>query len=363
MTKKIPWLLIVCVVLPLLAAVIYLATASSLYRSSASFVVRSADGASQASLPMLVRAMAPSGGLDAAAIVRDYLVSEEVMSSLDAQHGLRSHYAAADWMQRFPRPWDRPTLQRFFEYFAARQAVALDAQSSVLTIKVDAFAPEVARNVAQSLIEMAHQRVAALNEQIRRDTLGLAQQELQRARQRLDETLAALARYRLKHNLMDPERQAWLDLQMQHEAQLRLAAARSRLQHAKQVAPESPATEALAAEVATLQALASQAGGRVAADQKTSRAALADEFARLMLEREVASKALAAAEEAFVKANAEMQRRHLYVEVLSAPTLPDDAMAPRAARVVAAVLFFGLLTWASLWLLGVGVREHAAARP
>lgn len=347
---------------PVILAVVYLAIASETYRSRATFVVRSADSPAQSGLPVLLRAVSPSMGSDAPSLVRDYIASPDVVQSLDKALSLREHYAQGDIFQKFPRPWDRPTMERFVDYFGARSTVALDAQSMALTLTTEAFSAQMAQAINERTLDLVRNRVAELNEQIRRDTLGLAQKELERAHQRLAQAGKNLAEFRIKNRILDPERQAALDLQLGQEMESKLAAARAKLRHAEEVAAQSPAAAALRAEVAALEQFAARAQNRAVAGGKDSKPSLSDEQSRLMLEREIAAKVVAAAEEALIKARSDAERRHLYVEVISAATLPDDSAGPRPVRVILASLMAGLLGWAVVWLLGIGIREHGADR-
>jgi capsular polysaccharide transport system permease protein len=54
----------------------------------------------------------------------------------------------------------------------------------------------------------------------------------------------------------------------------------------------------------------------------------------------------------------EAQRQQLYLERISAPSLPDAAMEPRRVRSVIAVFLLGLVLWGVLTLTVAAVREH-----
>ena len=57
-------------------------------------------------------------------------------------------------------------------------------------------------------------------------------------------------------------------------------------------------------------------------------------------------------------ARADARRQHVYVEVIAAPNLPDEAMQPERLRSVAIVFAVSAAAFALLWLLSVGVKEH-----
>ena len=72
----------------------------------------------------------------------------------------------------------------------------------------------------------------------------------------------------------------------------------------------------------------------------------------------MAGRQLAAAQDALVRARVDVERRHLYLETVSAPSLPDSALQPRRWRAIAASAALSLSAYAVIALLNLGVREH-----
>jgi capsular polysaccharide transport system permease protein len=59
-----------------------------------------------------------------------------------------------------------------------------------------------------------------------------------------------------------------------------------------------------------------------------------------------------------VDAQNEARRKQAYVERISRPNLPDEALEPRRLRGILATLVLGLVAWGILSMLLAGVREH-----
>ncbi len=290
-------------------------------------------------------------------VVRDYLLSRESISTIDEKLRLRDHYQKADPLQSFPALFENPTLEHFYDYLPKMVSVNVDGQSGVASLRVKAFTPEASQKLSETMLAMARERIKQLNEQIRKDTLGIATAELAQSRQRLVKAEMAISTFRRAEGVLDPERQAALELQGDQEMRGKLVAAQSRLKQAQAVAPQSPMVKALQAEISTLQAAVNATAGQIAGG-KASRASEAERYTALALERDVAAKAVAAAEEALIRARIENERRHLYLEELSSPLLPDGPFEPRRARSILATALIGLLLWGVVALLGVGSREH-----
>src|SRR5262249_16683509 len=130
---------------------------------------------------------------------------------------------------------------------------------SVAVLTVSGFSPKSVNALNKALIDAAVVRINTLNGQIRTDTLDVAQRELDRAEQRLKSAESALATFRVANDVVDPERQAALELQSKQELELKLIAARTQLDQVLAISPQSPQVSVLKAEVDALKA----ASGRI----------------------------------------------------------------------------------------------------
>lgn len=346
------------VIAPVVASAVYFGgAASDVFLTESRFVVRSSEQATVPSLGGLLKGISPSVGSENAMVVRDYLLARESIASIDQSLKLREHYQKGDALQSFPSWFEEASLEHFYDYFPKMASFNVDSQSGVASLRVKAFAPQVAQQVNETMLDMARARIKVLNEQIRQDTLGMASNQLVQARQRLAKSEEAISKFRRTEGVIDPERQAAMELQSEQEMRGRLVAAQAKLKQAQAVAPLSPMVKALQAEITSLQSAVANSASQVVG-AKTSRAAEAERYTALALEREVSSRAVGAAEEALIRARIENDRRHLYLEAISSPMLPDGPFEPRRARGVLATALIGLLLWGVVSLLGLGSREH-----
>lgn len=347
------------VVAPTLASIAYFGVvASDVYVSESRFVVRAAERPEgMGGLGALFKGFSTVGS-EHVLLVRDYLLSRELILDLDKKLGLREAYGEGDVISRFPAIWERDSFEEFFEYYPDQVRIVVDPLSSVGVLTVRGYSPEMVHTLNATLIQSATDRINDLNSQIRADALGIAERELERAQKRLMTAERALAERRVAQGVVDPERQAGLELESEQELRGRLALAQSRLSQVLAVAPQSPQIPALRAEVASLSASVNAIAKGVYGSEEGSHAELTQEFSALLVEREIAAKTVAAANEALVRARVEAERRHLYLETVSAPTLPDDALLPERAKSIAATFLLGLLLYFVLSMTRLGVREH-----
>jgi capsular polysaccharide transport system permease protein len=92
---------------------------------------------------------------------------------------------------------------------------------------------------------------------------------------------------------------------------------------------------------------------------------LADKIAayeKLMLEQQFAIRALDQAMSALEAARTETRRQQLFLERVVEPVVADQATEPRGWRSFFTVLGFNIIGVGIFWLVGTGLREHAAGR-
>lgn len=364
--RRAPWLnrqrlLAGIVVVPTLAACLYFGlVASDVYESESRFIVRSAEGPqSSVGIGALFKGFSTAGA-ENIMVVRDYLLSKEVVGAADADLQVRNAYRAGDLLARFPGLLDEDHAEAFYAYFLDRVRLTVDPASSVGVLTVRGFDPDAVHRLNDWMLARATERIDGLNRQIRDDALATAQRELERAQAGLADAEGAVAAYRATAQVLDPERQAGIELQSEQELSGRLVEAEVRLAQVRELAPQSPQLPALAAEVKTLRGALARMEATLTGSAD-SRAATTERYQALQLQREMAAATVAAAHEAMIRARVEAERRHMYLEVVSAPSLPDGALYPKRLRNVLATFLLSLMAYGVARLLLSGIREHRDA--
>ncbi len=85
-------------------------------------------------------------------LLRDYLLSVDMMQNVNDAVGFREHYSNSkiDWFSRLSS--DQVPLEELHEYYQSVISVELDDYSQVLRIKIQAFSPDVAQRINKLLI-------------------------------------------------------------------------------------------------------------------------------------------------------------------------------------------------------------------
>jgi capsular polysaccharide transport system permease protein len=250
-----------------------------------------------------------------------------------------------------------PTFEDLFDYYEGKIDVEHNSTSSITTLTVKAYRAQDAQRMNERLLELAEGLVNRLNTRGEVDVLGYAQREVREAEAAARSASQSLAAFRNTQGIVDPEKQATVQLQLVSKLQDELIGARLQLQQLQALAPENPQIPLLRTRIAGLSRQVDSELGRAAGGNR-SLSASAVRYQRLALDREYADKRLAAAMASLQEARNEARRKQAYVERIVQPNLPDEAQEPRRLRGIFATLAICLVVYGILVLLLAGIREH-----
>ena len=348
------------VIVPTAAAILYFGfLASDVYVSESKFVVRSPDKPASSGLGVLLKTAGFSNAGDEIFAAHEYVKSRDALRALNRNGAVENAYAAPgiSIFDRFNALGLDGSFEDLFNYYLKRVKIEYSAASSITSLQVRAYSPEVAQRMNRQLLELSEGVVNRLNTRGRTDLIRAASDEVREAESTARQAALALARYRNSQGIIDPERQATVQLQMISKLQDELIAARTQLQQLRSMAPENPQIPVLQVRVNELTREIAAQQGQVAGGRR-SLSDSAAQYQRLQLEREIADRRLAGAMNSLQEAQNEARRKQAYVERIAQPSLPDEAREPRRLRGILATLVLGLVAWGIATMLLAGIREH-----
>lgn len=353
-------LLWVCVIIPTVIAIIYFGLISSdVYISESRFVVRSPEKANASALGALLKTGGFNNDSNESYATHDYILSRDALSTLDNRGMVTRAYSNSDIsiFNRFnPFGWSG-SREELYKYYKDKVKAEQDAVSSITTLQIRAFRPTDAQRINRSLLDQAETLVNRLNIRGRQDLIDYAYKEVEESKVKASNAALALSDYRNREGVVDPEKQATVQLQMISKLQDELIATKTQLLQLRAFTPGNPQIPVLQTRVSGLGQEINEQLGMVAGN-RTSLAARAARYQRLQLENQFAERELAAAMTALQEARNEARRKRAYVERIVQPNLPDAAVEPRRLRGVMATFILGLVVWGILTLLFAGVKEH-----
>ena len=354
------WLFLLTVLLPTALAILYFGLfASDVYVSESRFVVRSPDKPASSGLGVLLKSAGFSNAGDEIFAAHDYVRSRDALRDLNRENAVAIAYGKSgiSIFDRFNPLGLNGSFEDLYDYYLGKVRVDYATTSSITTLTVRAFSSQDAQRFNLQLLERSEELVNRLNNRGRTDLIQYATQEVVEAKIAAREAAITLARFRNARGILDPEKQATIQLQMVSKLQDELIGARTQLQQLRAMAPENPQIPILETRINSLSREIDVQLGLVAGNRQ-SLSATAAQYQRLELEREFADRRLAAAMNSFEEARNEARRKQAYVERIVQPSLPDEAQEPRRLRGIFATFVLGLVAWTILTLLLAGIREH-----
>jgi capsular polysaccharide transport system permease protein len=354
---------IALVLLPTIGAGVYYGVvATDLYVSEARFVIRTAKPSSAlGGIGALLQLAGLSRSQDDAYAVHDYLTSRDALHQLAERVDLRAIYnhPDADVIARYPSVLFGTSDEQLYRYFQHRLTVIVNNTSGLTTMRVEAFRAADAQRVASELLSLAEGLVNKLNERMQQDAVKVAASEVARAEQRRVDNQIEITAFRNRELILDPGSNSAIVMELIGKLSAQLADTRAEIAETRGNSPNSPQLVPLQQRAEAIEHQIALERGRVA----SSSDGLADKIAvyeRLMLEREFAVRTLEQAVIALETARIEGRRQQMYLERVVEPGLPDEAMEPRRWETVLTVFGFNVIGMGVLWLIGAGLREHAA---
>jgi capsular polysaccharide transport system permease protein len=355
------WLFLTTVVVPTLAAILYFGfLASDVYVSESKFVVRSPDKPAASGLGVILKSAGFANAGDELYAAQSYATSRDALRAINRDGAFKTAFTRPEIsiVDRFNPLGLSGSFEDLYKYFQKKIQLQHDSATSIATLTVRAYTPADAHRFNQELLEMSEATVNRLNDRGRKDLVRYAQLEVDNAKQKAQAAAVALAAYRNRSGIVDPEKQASVQMQMVSKLQDSLIAAKTELAQLQQYTPDNPRIPVIGTQIATVQQEIDRELGKVAGNQR-SLAATIVQFQRLTLEDQLAGKQLAAALGSLEEARNESQRKQAYVERIVQPNRPDDPIEPRRLRGILTTLVLGLVAFGILRMLLAGVREHA----
>ncbi len=352
------------VVLPILVAGIYIVTmATEQFDSTVGFSIRHEEAASPIDAFGGFSGIAATGPRDAD-VLYEFLTSQEVVEAVDARVDLRSLWSsnrASDPVFAFN---PTGTVEDLARHWRRMVNVSHDTASGILTVRVRAFDPVDAQNIATTTLAVSGDLVDRLTSIAQSDILAEAEVALVEAEDRLRRAREARTVFRAETQVVDPGADISGQMGLLTRLQEGLADEIIRLDLLRmQTRPDDPRIDASEQRIAVIEErIAGErrklgSGGAVLA--AADYASVVAEFERLSIDVEFAQENLLAARAAHVEALAEARRRTRYLAAHIKPTLAERATAPDPVVILGLGAVILSLAWGAGVLVVAALRDRA----
>ncbi|MCA0974349.1 chain-length determining protein [Halomonas denitrificans] len=291
-------------------------------------------------------------------LLREYLLSVDMLKMADRQLDLRTHYSENGDLPA--RLWNKDApIEDLHEYYLNRVRVALDDYAGVLKIEVQAFTPEFAQRLTSLLLEAGESHMNAIGQRLAEEQVRFLEVQVERLSQRLDQSREDLLDYQNTHGLVSPT--STVDSLNQVVASLegelaRMQARRSAL--ASFSSQRSADMVRVESEITALRQQIDREQERLAKATGDSLNRLSSEYQRLELRARFAQETYSSALTALEGTRIEAARKLKQVSVLQSPLLPEYATRPDRLynlSIFTIVVVFMAFIASMLWMI---VQDH-----
>jgi capsular polysaccharide transport system permease protein len=355
-------LFLVLVVLPVTVAAAYFGLiASDVYVSQAQFIVRSMSFNDASGLVAFAQNQGLSRATEETFAVNEYVRSRDSVDFLVVHDDLRTILARpeADLFNRFPNFFSRNTREALFRHFRSMVSADVEGKTGISRLEVEAFRPGDALNLAKALLAAGEQLVNRMNERAYENALADAQRRFDEARQTVANAERRLTEFRQREHIVDSGREATAALEAIGRMSMELAQQEADLDRQLRLSPSAPAIRPLRQKIDSYRRQIELERAKIVGGTGAIAEKMAD-YEALVLERELAAKALGVAMLEMEKARQAAQVQHLYLQTIAEPNLPDYPLYPRRILGFLAVTGLALLVWWITLSITRIVMEHRA---
>ncbi|WP_295633409.1 hypothetical protein [Novosphingobium sp.] len=359
--KQLGGLFVLCVVIPTLGALLYFGFfASDVYISESRFVVRSPDKPAPSSFSFLLKSTGFGNAGDEIFAAQSFVTSRDALTQLNRDRAVEKAYTrpTVSIFDRFNPLGLSGSFESLYRFYRNRVSIDYDTSSSITTLSVRAYTSDDAYRMNVGLLGLAEGLVNRLNTRARQDLIEFSSGYLDEARRKANAAALELSQFRNQEGVIDPEKQATVQIQMISKLQDSLIATHTQLAELQAYTPQNPQIAVLKVRIRELSGQIDEELDKVAGSRR-SLSSKAARYQRLQLESQFADRQLGAAMASRDEAMTEARRKQAYVERIVQPNRPDEALEPRRLRGILATFALGLVAWGILRMLLAGVREHA----
>lgn len=298
------------------------------------------------------------GGDSDLLLLREYLLSVDMLKQVDEQLAFRQHYSQnGDFFARL-RDRDAP-IETLHEYYLKRVNIEMDEYSGVLDIEVQAYTPEFAHDMTQLLLAAGEKHMNEMGNRLAEEQVGFLEQQVDRLSERMEDARSDLLAYQNEKGLISPTH----TVESLNQVVASLEGDLARLQAKQQAlasyqSARSSEMQRIKSEINALREQIGKERDRLAQATGDSLNRVSSEYQTLELQAKFAQETYSSALSALENTRIEAARKLKQVSVLQSPLMPEYSTKPDRlynSTVFALIAIFLAFIFSMLILI---IKEH-----
>ncbi|WP_255873182.1 hypothetical protein [Microbulbifer elongatus] len=340
----------------------YLFWVSDRYVSITQLIVK--DNSSTPNMSSTLGFLVPGMGADNqdAFLVVNYIQSLDMALFLDETLELADYYKS-DRYDMFSRLAVDATQEDYLEYYRNHIAIGHDETTGIITIEMQAFEPEFARKLVDTVVRKSEDFVNAISNQLADKQVAFVRSELELAQAKLRTSKQSILDFQNRNKVVSPEELTKGISAIIQSLEATLAERRAKLTAAKTyLHADSSQVVSLQAEIHSIEQQIEAEKVRlvgVSADDGEERLnSLNAHFQNLELDLQFAMDAYQASLTALETARMEASGRLKHLMVISQPSVAEEAEYPHKLYNLASLAVILLLIYGIGKMLVASIRDH-----
>lgn len=359
------WAMGLCIGLPVLLVTIYMAFfAQPQFASEVGFTIRQEETGSASELMGGLGGLLGTSVQSNADLLFEYLQSQQLVQRISEDFDLIEHYSQTwPWDPVFSI-WPGATIEDLHAFWNRMTRTTYNKSSGLMLFQIRARDPETAQLLADLVVQESEEMINGLNAIARRDTMRFAESDLDASLDRLRSAREALAEFRVRTQILDPEADIQGRMGVLNVLQQQLA--ETLIEYDLMVMQSDNSNDP---RLVQLQRRIEVIRNRISEERRvftqqnvtvddTDYPRLIAQYESLLVDKAFAEATYQAALTAADAAKSNAARQTLYLANFIRPTIAERAQYPQSFLIIILTLVFSTLAWAVMALVYYSLRDR-----
>jgi len=292
-------------------------------------------------------------------LLRDYLLSVDMLKNIDTELGFRMHYSNKN-LDIFSRlSDDQAPIEELHHYYLKQVSVELDEYAQILRIKAIAYSPEMSHAITTLLLKLGEAHMNAMGQRLAEEQVRFLEKQVKQLNDGFTVARQALLDYQNEKGLVSPAGtiESLNALVASLEAQLTALKAKRTALTSYQSAL-SPEVMQINREIDALAEQVELERARMTTQSGYALNAVSSKYQTLELKAQFAQESYSGALAALQNTRIEAARKLKQVSVLQSPTFPEYPLEPKRLYNVTVFTIIALFVTLIIQMMVLIIKDH-----